>query len=100
MNHISIAQLDLLPEESYVLIDIRDAGSIAYGMMPGAIHIPFEELMSNANTYLQQIDQTKKIIIYWFTLNKYFTIFFFDTIFFNHIDTFAQMSCHLLPPIT
>ena len=64
MNHISIAQLDLLPEESYVLIDIRDAGSIAYGMMPGAIHIPLEDLMSNTNTCLQQIDQTKKIIIY------------------------------------
>ncbi len=41
MNEISIAELYLMPDESYELIDIRDEGLTMYGMIPGAISVSF-----------------------------------------------------------
>lgn len=34
-----------LPPDSFCLIDVRDAGSAAYGMIPGAVNIPGTELL-------------------------------------------------------
>ena len=64
MYEIDVSQISEMPEESYAFIDIRDAGSILYGMIPGAINIPAEELESNAEACLEKIDKAKKLIIY------------------------------------
>lgn len=37
MNSITIEEVKELPKDSYQLIDIRDAESIAHGAIPGAI---------------------------------------------------------------
>ena len=64
MNIINISQLSEMQKESYVLIDIRDEGSILYGLIPGAISIPAEELKQDTQKYLDSIDKQKKLIIY------------------------------------
>ena len=64
MNIINISQLSEMQKESYVLIDIRDEGSILYGVIPGAISIPAEELKQDTQKYLDSIDKQKKLIIY------------------------------------
>ena len=64
MNVINISQLSEMQKESYVLIDIRDEGSILYGVIPGAISIPAEELKQDTQKYLDSIDKQKKLIIY------------------------------------
>lgn len=64
MNVINISQLSEMQKESYVLIDIRDEGSILYGVIPGAISIPAEELKQDTQKYLDSIDKHKKLIIY------------------------------------
>ena len=64
MNIINISQLSEMQKESYVLIDIRDEGSILYGVIPGAISIPAEELKQDTQKYLDSIDKHKKLIIY------------------------------------
>ena len=43
MKEIKIKELKELAREQYMLIDIRDEGSIMYGMMPGAIPIAFRQ---------------------------------------------------------
>ena len=40
MNSITIEEVKELPKDSYQLIDIRDAESIAHGAIPGAIAAP------------------------------------------------------------
>ena len=62
MNIINISQLSEMQKESYVLIDIRDEGSILYGVIPGAISIPAEELKQDTQKYLDSIDKQKKLI--------------------------------------
>ena len=64
MNIINISQLSEMQKESYGLIDIRDEGSILYGVIPGAISIPAEELKQDTQKYLDSIDKQKKLIIY------------------------------------
>lgn len=64
MNEINVSQLAKLPKESYEIIDIRDEGSVLYGIIPGAIHVPIEELERETGTYLDKIDMNKKLIVY------------------------------------
>lgn len=64
MNLINVSQLNELAKESYMLIDIRDEGSIFYGLIPGAINIPVEKLERDAEKYLECIDKQKKLVIY------------------------------------
>ena len=64
MNEINVSQLAKLPKESYELIDIRDEGSVPYGIIPGAIHVPIEELERETGTYLDKIDKDKKLVVY------------------------------------
>ena len=42
MKEITCDELKSLPEDSYVLIDIRDEGLREYGMIPGAVSVPTE----------------------------------------------------------
>ena len=39
MKEIKVEEVRMMPRDSYELIDIRDDGLVAYGMIPGAIHI-------------------------------------------------------------
>ena len=64
MNEINVSQLAKLPKESYELIDIRDEGSVQYGIIPDAIHVPIEELERKTETYLDKIDKDKKLVVY------------------------------------
>ncbi|MEE1242645.1 ATP-binding protein [Frisingicoccus sp.] len=57
---ISTEELENKIQEGCPLIDIRNAGNIAYGMIPGAIAISQEELSSHAEEWAQE----KGVVIY------------------------------------
>ena len=62
MKEITFDELRELPEGTYELIDIRDDGLTAYGMIPGAVHNYDEDLESSAA--LAEIPREKKLIFY------------------------------------
>ena len=62
MKEITYEELKKLPKDSYELIDIRDEGLTAYGMMPGAVHIYIEGLENSE--MLSGIPREKKLIFY------------------------------------
>ena len=57
---ISTEELENKIQEGCQLIEIRNAGNIAYGMIPGAIAISQEELSSHAEEWAQE----KGVVIY------------------------------------
>lgn len=60
MREITYQELETLLKPSYQLVDIRDLTAVNYGMIPGAIHIPLEELMERKD----ELDTGKQIILY------------------------------------
>ena len=64
MQEITVSQLNEMPKEAYELIDIRDEGSILYGIIPGAVSIQTEELEEDAEKYIGAIDRQKIIVVY------------------------------------
>lgn len=64
MKEIEVAQLKKMPKDSYVLVDIRDEGSVLYGMIPGALHINADELEDNLEACLEKIGKDKMLILY------------------------------------
>ena len=62
MKEITFDELRNLPKDTYVLIDIRDDGLTAYGMIPGAVHIFVEDLETSAT--LAAIPREKKLVFY------------------------------------
>ena len=64
MNEISIQELQRMPGNSYELIDIRDEGLTLYGMIPGAINIPLDELESENCAEIEAIPKDKVLIFY------------------------------------
>lgn len=60
MLEITYKEYMELPEGEALLIDIRDEASTAYGMIPGAVHIPGEELERR----IKELPIGKKLIIY------------------------------------
>ena len=64
MNEISIEELRRMPKDSYQLIDIRDEGLTLYGMIPGAINIPLDELESENCAEIEAIPKDKVLIFY------------------------------------
>ena len=62
MKEISYNELKSLPEGSYKLIDIRRESLADYGMMPGAVNIPFDNLEGSKE--LADISKEKKLIFY------------------------------------
>ena len=64
MNEITYDELGLWPKDSYVLIDIRDEGLVAYGMIPGAVHFPIEEFTEKAESGSLPFEKTKKLVLY------------------------------------
>lgn len=57
---ISFEELSHMRPEEYQLVDIRDAASLSYGTIPGALHIPQYELKSR----LSELPDQKKIILF------------------------------------
>lgn len=43
MKEITIEELNKLPKNTYLLVDIREESNTIYGMLPGAIHSPLSE---------------------------------------------------------
>lgn len=64
MREIDVSQLNDMEKDSYILIDLRDEGSILYGMIPGAYHIPAEKLKGDVENYMASMDAQKKIVLY------------------------------------
>lgn len=57
---IDLQDYSRLDPDSCMLVDLRSADTAAYGMMPGAISIPEEEIMNQ----ISQLDKSKKIVLY------------------------------------
>ena len=64
MNEITFEELRKWPKDSYELIDIRDDGLVAYGMISGALHIPVETIEDGTCTELENIDKDRKLAFY------------------------------------
>jgi len=64
MNEVKIEELKKWPKDSYTLIDIRDEGLVAYGMIQGAVHIPEEELLNSDCPKLDEIPKENKMVFY------------------------------------
>lgn len=59
-NTMSYEQMEMLPENEYILLDVRDSTAAAYGAMPGAINIPFAELEAR----ITELAHGEKVIVY------------------------------------
>ena len=64
MEEITLEELRKWPKDSYKLIDIRDEGLVAYGMIPGALHIPMEAIEEGISTDLMNITNDRKLVFY------------------------------------
>ncbi|MCR5467754.1 MAG: ATPase [Lachnospiraceae bacterium] len=64
MKEITLEELRNWPEDSFELIDIRDDGLVEYGMIPGAIRIPMEEIEEGTSAELENIAKDKKLVFY------------------------------------
>ena len=64
MEEITLEELRKWPKDSYKLIDIRDEGLVAYGMIPGALHIPMEAIEEGISTDLMNIANDRKLVFY------------------------------------
>lgn len=62
---ITYEQLKQIEKDTYILIDIRDESAVNYGMLPGAVHIPQEQLSEEKLSRLEdRLPKDKKIILY------------------------------------
>ena len=64
MKEITINELNTYPEETLQLVDIRDEGSVIFGMMPGAVNIAFSEFSNDDKSWVTKLNKDKKIVIY------------------------------------
>lgn len=64
MKEISYKELTELAEGSYVLVDIRNEGSLKYGMIPKAISITHELFETDFEDVVNRLDKSKKIVLY------------------------------------
>ena len=62
MKEITYDELIRLPKDTFELIDIRDDGLTAYGMIPGARHIYVDDMENSAE--LRSISNEKKLVFY------------------------------------
>ena len=64
MKEITLEQFKEKKPEEYLLVDIRDEGSILYGKIPGAINIPITKFEEDFEAAVGSIDADKDVIIY------------------------------------
>ncbi len=64
LREITAEELNMLEKGSYELIDIRDEGLRAYGMIPGAAAISFDEPEESYTKKIEDIPKEKKLVFY------------------------------------
>ncbi len=64
MKEISLAELNKLQKDTYILVDIRDEGLRTYGMIPGAISIDFDREPEEIQSDIAKLPYDKKLIFY------------------------------------
>ena len=64
MKEITLDELRGMPKDSYALIDTRDEGLAAYGMIPGAVNIPLNVLEEDSSSQTAMFPKGKKLIFY------------------------------------
>ncbi len=64
MTEITLEEMKGMPADSYQLLDIRDEGSVLYGMIPGALHMPAARIETELDTCLDGLDRDKSVIVY------------------------------------
>jgi len=68
MQEINITEYKRLSDNTYVLVDIRDEGSVLYGTIPGAIHMPSQEFRNDLEGCINKLrsnsDENKRIIVF------------------------------------
>ena len=64
MRDISVSELEKMEKDSFLLIDTRNADSVQYGMIPGAVAIPEAELLENAARAAEELAPGKTLIVY------------------------------------
>lgn len=64
MKEFNIAELKNYSENFFQLIDIRDEGSVIYGMIPGATHIAFSQFENDIEDCVGKLQKDKMIIVY------------------------------------
>ncbi len=64
MKNITYNELLQLDKADYELVDIRDQSAVAYGTIPGAIHIPHIYFVEDMDLAAAKLSKEKKIILY------------------------------------
>lgn len=64
MREITLEELEKMKKGSFVLVDIRDEGLRAYGMIPGAVAIDFEADEDEIYRKISELPKDKKCIFY------------------------------------
>lgn len=64
MKEITYKELLELPEGSYILVDIRNEGSLKYGMIPGAVSTTHELFETDMDGVVSRLDKSKQIVLY------------------------------------
>ena len=64
MKEISLEEVSKLQEGSFVMIDVRDEGLRAYGMIPDAIVIDIDTDTENVLSQISELPEGKKYIFY------------------------------------
>ncbi|MEE3398279.1 MAG: ATP-binding protein [Eubacterium sp.] len=64
MREITLEELENMKKGSFVLVDIRDEGLRAYGMIPGAVAIDFEADEDEIYRKISELPKDKKCIFY------------------------------------
>ena len=64
MREITLEELENMKKGSFVLVDIRDEGLRAYGMIPGAVAIDFDADEDEIYRQISELPKDKKCIFY------------------------------------
>ena len=64
MREITLEELENMKKGSFVLVDIRDEGLRAYGMIPGSVAIDFEADEDEIYCKISELPKDKKCIFY------------------------------------
>jgi len=64
MKEITINELSRLPKEELALIDIRDEGSVLYGLLKGAINIRAKDILEDPDSFAKKYEKYDNIVIY------------------------------------
>ena len=64
MIEITYEELKKLDLGSYILVDVRNQGSLKYGIIPGAISITHELFDKDIEEVAAKLDKSKKVVLY------------------------------------